>query len=184
MVWRISRRRPSTYMLWSYYLAKFGHFRCYYLGQVGVIIWAKLFLASKIRGFKLFLAHTHSCHFVFSDAQLSGNFQKIAFFKKRVQKLGFSNFSVLSSFFENSLFLGLLKHYKNQGFSRCLCFCCWQRSKEPKKNEKLFFLGIFVFFTLLCFCFFLFLLFFFGFVFSLEGLRVRWGGPKGHLTWP
>ena len=27
--------------------AKFGHFRCYYLGQVGVIIWAKLFLAYK-----------------------------------------------------------------------------------------------------------------------------------------
>ena len=22
------------------------------------------------------------------------------------------------------------------------------------------------------------------FVFVLEGLRVRWGGPKGHLTWP
>ena len=28
---------------------------------------------------------------------------------------------------------------------------------------------------------FVFLLFF---VFFLEGLRVRWGGPKGHLTWP
>ena len=28
--------------------AKFGHFRCHYLGQVGVIIWAKLFLAYKI----------------------------------------------------------------------------------------------------------------------------------------
>ena len=25
--------------------AKFGHFRCYYLGQVGVIIWAKLFFS-------------------------------------------------------------------------------------------------------------------------------------------
>ena len=22
------------------------------------------------------------------------------------------------------------------------------------------------------------------FLFSFEGLRVRWGGPKGHLTWP
>ena len=38
--------------------AKFGHFRCYYLGQVGIIIWAKLFLAYKNRGFKRFLAHT------------------------------------------------------------------------------------------------------------------------------
>ena len=32
------------------------------------------------------------------------------------------------------------------------------------------------------FCFW-FLLFFFVLLF-LEGLRVRWGGPKGHLTWP
>ena len=38
--------------------AKFGHFRCYYLGQVGVMIWAKLFLAYKNSGFKRFLAHT------------------------------------------------------------------------------------------------------------------------------
>ena len=38
--------------------AKFGHFRCYYLGQVGVIIWDKLFLAYKNSGFKRFLAHT------------------------------------------------------------------------------------------------------------------------------
>ena len=38
--------------------AKFGHFRCYYLGQVGVIIWAKLFLAYKTSGFKRFFAHT------------------------------------------------------------------------------------------------------------------------------
>ena len=38
--------------------AKFGHFRCYDLGQVGVIIWAKLFLAYKNRGFKRFFAHT------------------------------------------------------------------------------------------------------------------------------
>ena len=32
-----------------------------------------------------------------------------------------------------------------------------------------------------CFCFLFFVLFF---LFFLEGLRVRWGGPKGHLTWP
>ena len=38
--------------------AKFCHFRCYYLGQVGVIIWAKLFLAYKNSGFKRFFAHT------------------------------------------------------------------------------------------------------------------------------
>ena len=38
--------------------AEFGLFRCYYLGQVGVIIWAKLFLAHKNSGFKRFFAHT------------------------------------------------------------------------------------------------------------------------------
>ena len=32
-----------------------------------------------------------------------------------------------------------------------------------------------------CFCFLFFVLFFLIF---LEGLRVRWGGPLGHLTWP
>ena len=36
-----------------------------------------------------------------------------------------------------------------------------------------------------CFLFVFFLfLFLFCFCFFLEGLRVRWGGPKGHLTWP
>ena len=51
------------------------------------------------------LVCTLSYHFVFLFcAQLSGNFLKIAFFKKRVQKLGFSIFSVLSIKFENSLF--------------------------------------------------------------------------------
>ena len=40
---------------------------------------------------------------------------------------------------------------------------------------------VFCFAFLICvFCFaFLFLFLFLG-----EGLRVRWGGPKGHLTWP
>ena len=44
--------------------AKFCHFRCYYLGQVGVIIWAKLFLAYKNSGFKRFL-HTQLSFSVF-----------------------------------------------------------------------------------------------------------------------
>ena len=73
--------------------AKFGRLRCYYLGQVGVIIWAKLFLAYKNSGFKRFW-HTQLSFCVFLFARLSGNFLKIAFFKKRVQKLGFSIFCV------------------------------------------------------------------------------------------
>ena len=70
------------------------------------------------------------CFFCF---QLFANFLKLAFFKKRVQKLGFSIFSVLSLNFENYLFLGLLKHYKNRAFSN-FGFCCWKRRKRPKKT--------------------------------------------------
>ena len=83
--------------------AKFGHFRCYYLGQVGVIIWAKLFLAYKNRGFKRFLG-THSYHFVFFLCPIIWQLSKNSLFQKRVQKLGFSIFCVLSLNFENSLF--------------------------------------------------------------------------------
>ena len=61
----------------------------------------------------------------------------------------------------------------------------WKATQQKRKSwlitEKLFF-GIFAvilgaFFS----CNFLFPFFVF---FFLEGLRVRWGGPKGHLTWP
>ena len=47
--------------------------------------------------------------------------------------MGFSNFCVLSYFLENSLFLGLLKHYKNRGFSRFLCFFVFERKKATKR---------------------------------------------------
>ena len=87
-----------------------GVFGSYYLVQVGfleVIIWSKfVFLAYKNSGFKRFVLHTQLSFCVFFCPQLSDNFLKIAFFKKRVQKLGFSNFSVLSLNFENSHFLG------------------------------------------------------------------------------
>ena len=42
---------------------------------------------------------------------------------------------------------------------------------------------VFVFVCCFFFCLF-FLVFVFLFLFFLEGLGVRWGGPKGHLTWP
>ena len=71
---------------------------------------------------------------VFFCAQLSGSYLKIAFFKKWVQKLGFSNFCVLSYFLENSLFLGLLKHYKNRGFNRFLCFLFLKKKKRQEKK--------------------------------------------------
>ena len=45
----------------------------------------------------------------------------------------------------------------------CLLFCCF---------FVLFFVLFFVFLFCFCFCF------------CLEGLRVKRGGPKGHLAWP
>ena len=115
-----------------------GVFGSYYLVQVGfleVIIWSKfVFLAYKNSGFKRFVLHTQLSFCVFFCPQFSGNFLKIAFFKKRVQKLGFSIFSVLSLNFENSLFLGLLKHYKNRGFSVFLCFVLLKEKKTGKKK--------------------------------------------------
>ena len=69
---------------------------------------------------------------------------------------------------------------------RCQKSKLWKASKKKGKTwlitEKLFF-GIFAVF----FCCFFSLVFFlcvFVFCFFFEGLRVRWGGPKGHLTWP
>ena len=112
--------------------AKFGQFRCYYLGQVGVIIWAKLFLAYKNSGFKRFL-HTQLSFSVSFCAQLPGSYLKIAFFKKWVQKLGFFKFLCFKLIFGQLSFLGLLKHYKNRGFSRFLCFLFL---KEKKRQEK------------------------------------------------
>ena len=82
------------------------------------IIGPRSFSHYKNRGFRRFFLFSYHCVCVcVFCSQLSGNFLKIAFFKKRVQKLGFSIFCVLSLNVENSLFLGLLKHYKNRGFS-------------------------------------------------------------------
>ena len=85
------------------------------------IIGPRSFSHCKNRGLRRFLGLSYHCVCVcvcvcFFCSQLSGSFLKIAFLKKRVQKLGFPIFCVLSLKFENS-FLGLLKHYKNRGFS-------------------------------------------------------------------
>ena len=92
-------------IIWS----KFGVFLMLLSGPswgfLKVIIWSKfVFLAYKNSGFKRFGLHTQLSFSVSFGAQLSGNSLKIAFFEKRVQKLGFSIFSVLSLSFGNSLF--------------------------------------------------------------------------------
>ena len=115
--------------------AKFGHFRCYYLGQVGVIIWAKLFLAYKNSGFKRFLAHTVIilCFFL---CPIIWQLSKNSLFFKKGAKNGFFKFLCFKLIFGKFSFLGLLKHYKNRGFSRCLCFFVFEREKRQEKNDN------------------------------------------------
>ena len=68
----------------------------------------------------------------------------------------------------------LLYHFL---FLFCLFFWGFNTSLGPKPSLLCFRFGLF------CFVFFLFVLCL-SFVFCLGGLRVTWGGPKGHLTWP
>ena len=116
---------------------RLGVFNGYQLGHLMVTNWAKSFSHYKNWGFKRFVgAQLSFC--IFFCVQLFANFLKIAslfFRKKRVQKLGFSNFCLLSSFLENSLFLGLLQHYKIRGFSNSLCFFIVER--EEKGQTKM-----------------------------------------------
>ena len=101
------------------------------------IIGPRSFSHYKNRGFRRFFGGSVIIVCVcFFSSQLSGCFLKIAFFKKRVQKLGFPIFCVLSLNFQNSLFLGLLKHYKNRGFSWFLCFLLLWGKKKAKKNDN------------------------------------------------
>ena len=86
------------------------------LGVFKVINWAKSKLLTGPRSFSHYKNRVSGDFFCsvivvfFLRSQLSGNFLKIAFFfKKRVQKLGFSIFCVLSLNFENSLFFRFAK---------------------------------------------------------------------------
>ena len=78
--------------------------------------------------------HTQLSFSVFFCAQLSGNYLKIAFFfQKMGAKIGFFNFLCFKLIFGKFSFLGLLKHYKNRGFSRFLCFLFLKKKKGKKK---------------------------------------------------
>ena len=81
--------------------------------------------------------HTHRVIILcFFCAQLSGNYLKIAFFKKGVQNwVFFFNFLCFRFNFWKLSFLGLLKHYKNRGFSWCWCFTLLKET-EGKKNDN------------------------------------------------
>ena len=97
-------------------------------------------------------------------------------------------------FFPSFLGFSGVACYCSSGFGRfrwfcvsCVCFsllCCFCFCFVCFVIGFVFgFVFCFVFFFSVFFCFFVCFFVFFWFVF-LEGLRVRWGGPKGHLTWP
>ena len=75
-------------------------------------------------------------------------------------------------------------------FLCCFCFCFVCFVFVLLLDCFLVLVLVLLLFLFFCFSFvFLFLFFVFVFdfccfVFFLEGLRVKWGGPKGHLTWP
>ena len=74
------------------------------------------------------------------SCQFSKN--SLFFFKKRVQKWGFSNFCVLSLNHEK-YFLGLLKHHRIRGFNQCLWFFVVEKEEKGKKNDNLnFWFGV------------------------------------------
>ena len=66
--------------------------------------------------------------------QLFASFLKRAFFKKGVQKLGFSIFGVLSLNFCKFSFSGLLKHYKNRGVQQFFGFFVVEREENRQKK--------------------------------------------------
>ena len=51
-------------------------------------------------------------------------------------KIGFFKFLCFKLIFGKFSFLGLLKHYKNRGFSRFLCFLFLKEKKGKKKNDN------------------------------------------------
>ena len=223
-------------MLWSSCLGQvWGFLNVTNWAKLRGTNWAKVIFGLYLKWFQA-IFFLLSYHFV--CVQLSANFLKIAFFKKKGCKSFFLQFVCFKFNFENALFYGLLKHYNNRGFSQFLCFIMLKEKRIGKQKMITGISGFWVFFfrskmavswrtsvfqkcfaeTLVSIVFFgcalfgpscrkkgkfwtptkkkkkltdnwkalfLYILFlFFCLFFLLEGLRVRWGGPKGHLTWP
>ena len=91
--------------------AKFGHFKGYLRGQIKVISGAKLILVHFYSVFRRFLAHSLII-VCFCFWPVIRQFSKNCLFQKKVQKLGFSIFCVLSLGFKKYLFLVCQKAIK------------------------------------------------------------------------
>ena len=74
-----------------------------------------------------------SYHFVFILCPVICQFPKNSHFRKQGAKIGFFKFLCFKFIFWKFSFLGLLKHYKNKGFSRILCFLSLKEKKKPEK---------------------------------------------------
>ena len=100
------------------------------LGVSGVIIWSKvgslsgpiLFFNLFYSGFKRFLKH--SVIILCFLCPIILEFSENSLFEKKGAQIGFFNFLCFKFKILKFSFLGLLKHYKNRGFVKCLSFCC------------------------------------------------------------
>ena len=112
-------------IIWS----KFGDFKSYYLVQVSVIIWSKMFWAYVYSGFELFL-QTQISFCVFWVPNYDPIFQKS--FQKMVPN-GFIVFRILCCMFNiwKTSSFRLPKH-KNRGFN---ILCCLKKRKG-KRNDN------------------------------------------------
>ena len=77
---------------------------------------------------------THSYHLVFFLCPIIWQLSKNILFQKMGAKIGFFKFLCFKLIFGKFSFLGLLKHYKNRGFSRCLCFFVFEKEKKATKK--------------------------------------------------
>ena len=71
--------------------------------------------------------------FCFFFCPIIRQLSKNSLFQKKGAKIGFFKFLCFKLIFRKFSFLGLLKHYKNRGFSRFLCFFVFEREKGKKK---------------------------------------------------
>ena len=97
--------------------------------------WATSFSHYKNRGFRWFFGSQLSVCVLFLFPVIF-QFSKNSLFQKRGAKNGFFNFQCFNFFFWKFSFLGLLKHYKNRGFSNFGVFWLLKEKKIGKKNDN------------------------------------------------
>ena len=96
--------------------------------------WATSFSHYKNTGFRLFWVLNYQ--FVFFLFPVICQFSKNSLFQKKGVKIGSFNFQCFKFKFWNFSCFGLLKHYKNRGFSNCWGFLLLKEKKTGKKNDN------------------------------------------------